>query len=95
MPKLPEHCDAVDLEPRDASPSMAGRDDSDESMGLEVCSRQKTAALALGSKVFLRGARHGEPGIVIRIRPEKVTVLWPAPDHIGSYPAVELVTTEK
>ena len=47
---------------------------------------------ALGSKVFLRGARHGEPGIVIRIRPDRTTVIWPAPgDYIGTYPSNELI----
>lgn len=57
---------------------------------------ERNAPLRLGDKVFPRGNRSGQPGVVIRIREGRATVLWPQPlDYIGTYPAVELVTAEK
>ena len=51
--------------------------------------------LALGEKVFLRGARRGKPGVVIRLKDGRATVLWPPPvDFISTCPAVELVTAD-
>jgi hypothetical protein len=56
----------------------------------------ENAMLKLGDKVFLRGARTGEPGVVIRIQtPARVTVIWPSPpDYLGHYPDGELIPAD-
>ena len=46
--------------------------------------------LALGDRVFLHGNRSGQPGIVIRLRGGRATVLWSDPDYIGTCPHLAL-----
>ena len=47
--------------------------------------------IGVGSKVYMRGLRHGEPGTVIRIERGRMVVLWGDMDFIARHPASSLV----
>ena len=54
---------------------------------------EKGPRLRLGDKVFPKGNRHGELGIVIRLRDGRATVLWSDPlDYIGTCPTDHLTS---
>ncbi len=74
-----------------------GKNEDAELLGKSCTAERPAGNLpALGEKVFLRGARQGEPGVVIRLKDGRATVLWPAPlDYIGSCPAAELVIAKE
>lgn len=56
---------------------------------------EKGERLALGDEVFPRGNRSGRPGVVIRLREGRATVLWSQPlDYIGTRPAAHLAVAE-
>lgn len=47
--------------------------------------------IRVGSAVFLKGCRHGEPGRVIRIQRNRVTVLWEDLDYLAPHQLASLV----
>jgi hypothetical protein len=47
--------------------------------------------IQVGSAVFLKGCRHGQPGRVIRIQRNRVTVLWADVDYLAHHQLASLV----
>jgi hypothetical protein len=47
--------------------------------------------IAVGSKVYLRGCPHGEPGRVVRIERNRAKVLWADLDYLASHPLAILM----
>ena len=52
--------------------------------------------LTVGSRVYLRGFRHGVPGVVVRIVGTRATVLWRdlGPTYTGRHQLKSLVEVE-
>ena len=46
--------------------------------------------IPVGSKVFLKACRYGEPGTVIRRERTRLVVLWPDMDYIARHPEQSL-----
>ena len=47
--------------------------------------------IQVGSKVYLRGLWHGQPGTVLRIERRRMAVLWHDLDYLAHHPPESLV----
>lgn len=51
--------------------------------------------IAVGSKVYLRGFRHGDPGTVLRLERRRVVVLWHDLNYLARHPPESLMEAEE
>jgi hypothetical protein len=57
--------------------------------------KDQKPSLAVGSRVQLRGSRHGEPGTVLRIERGRVLILWRDLDYIARHRPDSLVEVDR